>query len=61
MPEHDTIYLPITEEDGYVLQRIIIDSIARARSLGFNETSETLSRVNIALQHSLSIATEKGE
>tara|TARA_Y100000593_G_C4268220_1_gene315944 strand:- start:1015 stop:1257 length:243 start_codon:yes stop_codon:yes gene_type:complete len=61
MPEHDTIYLPITEEDGYVLQRIIIDSIARARSLGFDETSETLTRVNIALQHSLSIATEKGE
>ena len=61
MPEHYTIYLPITEEDGYVLQRIIIDSIARARSLGFNETSETLSRVNIALQHRLSIATEKGE
>jgi len=61
MPEHETIYLPITEEDGYVLQRIIIDSISRARSLGFDETSEALTRVNIALQHSLSIATEKGE
>ena len=59
MPE-DTVYIPITEEDGYLLQRILIDSISRARSLGFAETSETLTRVNIALQHALSAASEKG-
>ena len=59
MPE-DTVYIPITEEDGFVLQRILIDSISRARSLGFAETSETLTRVNIALQHALSAASEKG-
>ena len=60
MPE-DTIYIPITEEDGFVLQRVLIDSISRARSLGFTETSETLTRVNIALQHALSAASEKGD
>tara|TARA_Y100000593_G_C4276486_1_gene320346 strand:+ start:147 stop:398 length:252 start_codon:yes stop_codon:yes gene_type:complete len=59
MPE-DTIYIPITEDDGFVLQKIIIDNISRARSLGFTETSETLTRVNIALQHALSAASEKG-
>ena len=59
MPE-DTVYIPITEEDGFVLQRILIDNISRARSLGFTETSETLTRVNIALQHALSAASEKG-
>ena len=60
MPE-DTIYIPITEEDGFVLQRIVIDNISRARSLGFSETVETLTRVNIALQHALSAASEKGD
>ena len=59
MPE-DTIYIPITEEDGFVLQRVVIDNISKARSLGFTETSETLTRVNIALQHALSAASEKG-
>ena len=60
MPE-DTVYIPITEEDGYALQSILIDNIAKARSLGLTETSEILTRVNIALQHVLSAATEKGE
>ena len=59
MPE-DTVYIPITEEDGFVLQKILIDNISKARSLGFTETSETLTRVNIALQHALSAASEKG-
>ena len=59
MPE-DTVYIPITEEDGYLLQKILIDNIAKARSVGFSETVETLTRVNIALQHSLSAASEKG-
>ena len=61
MPEEDTLYIPITEEDGYVLQRVLIDHIAKARSLGFTKTSETLTRVNIALQHSLAAAQDKGE
>jgi hypothetical protein len=59
MPE-DTVYIPITEEDGYLLQKVLIDIIAKARSVGFSETVETLTRVNIALQHSLSAASEKG-
>ena len=61
MPEHETIYLPITEEDGLTLQKIIINEIHRAKAKGFSELNESLTRVNIALQHSLSIATEKGE
>ena len=61
MPEHDTIYLPITEEDGYALQKIIINEITKARTLNFTETLATLTRINLALQHSLSIASEKGD
>ena len=60
MPE-DTLYIPITEEDGYVLQRIIIGEIERSRFMGFTETKDTLTRINIALQHSLAAAQEKGE
>ena len=60
MPE-DTLYIPITEEDGYVLQRIIIGEIERSRSMGFIETKDVLTRINIALQHSLAAAQEKGE
>ena len=61
MPEEDTLYIPITEEDGYVLQRIIISEIERSRSMGFVETKDVLTRINIALQHSLAAAQEKGE
>ena len=61
MPEEDTLYIPITEEDGYVLQRIIIGEIERSRSMGFVETKDVLTRINIALQHSLAAAQEKGE
>ena len=61
MPEEDTLYIPITEEDGYVLQKIIISEIDRTRVLGFTETKDTLTRINIALQHSLAAAQEKGE
>ena len=61
MPEEDTLYIPITEEDGYVLQRIIISEIDRTRVMGFTETKDTLTRVNIALQHSLAAAQDKGE
>ena len=60
MPE-DTLYIPITEEDGYVLQRIIIGEIDRSRLFGFTETKDTLTRINIALQHSLAAAQDKGE
>tara|TARA_R110002020_G_scaffold11177_1_gene42358 strand:+ start:280 stop:519 length:240 start_codon:yes stop_codon:yes gene_type:complete len=60
MPE-DTLYIPITEEDGYVLQRIIIGEIERSRSMGFIETKDVLTRINIALQHSLAAAQDKGE
>ena len=60
MPE-DTLYIPITEEDGYVLQKIIISEIDRTRVLGFTETKDTLTRINIALQHSLAAAQDKGE
>ena len=61
MPEEDTLYIPITEEDGYVLQKIIISEIDRVRVLGFTETKDTLTRINIALQHSLAAAQDKGE
>jgi len=61
MPEPETIYLPISEDDGYILQKIIINNLDKAKASGFTELSEVLTRVNIALQHSLSIATEKGE
>tara|TARA_R100001244_G_scaffold33290_1_gene31180 strand:+ start:232 stop:474 length:243 start_codon:yes stop_codon:yes gene_type:complete len=61
MPEEDTLYIPITEEDGYVLQRIIISEIDRTRVMGFTETKDTLTRINIALQHSLAAAQDKGE
>tara|TARA_Y100001951_G_scaffold92885_1_gene88067 strand:- start:467 stop:709 length:243 start_codon:yes stop_codon:yes gene_type:complete len=61
MPEEDTLYIPITEEDGYVLQKIIISEIDRTRVLGFTETKDTLTRINIALQHSLAAAQDKGE
>tara|TARA_Y100000310_G_scaffold200154_1_gene200163 strand:- start:2740 stop:2982 length:243 start_codon:yes stop_codon:yes gene_type:complete len=61
MPEEDTLYIPITEEDGYVLQKIIISEIDRTRVMGFTETKDTLTRVNIALQHSLAAAQDKGE
>ncbi len=61
MPEEDTLYIPITEEDGYVLQKIIISEIERSRSMGFTETKDVLTRINIALQHSLAAAQEKGE
>ena len=60
MPE-DTLYIPITEEDGYVLQKIIIGEIDRARFMGFKETKDVLTRINIALQHSLAAAQDKGE
>jgi hypothetical protein len=60
MPE-DTLYIPITEEDGYVLQRIIIGEIERSRSMRFIETKDVLTRINIALQHSLAAAQDKGE
>ena len=60
MPE-DTLYIPITEEDGYVLQRIIIGEIERSRFMGFTETKDVLTRINIALQHSLAAAQDKGE
>ena len=61
MPEEDTLYIPITEEDGYVLQRIIISEIDRTRVMGFTKTKDTLTRINIALQHSLAAAQDKGE
>ena len=61
MPEEDTLYIPITEEDGYVLQKIIISEIDRSRVMGFTETKDTLTRINIALQHSLAAAQDKGE
>jgi len=61
MPEEDTLYIPITEEDGYVLQKIIISEIDRTRVMGFTETKDTLTRINIALQHSLAAAQDKGE
>ena len=58
MPEPDTIYLPITEDDGYGLQKIIISLCACNPP---RNTLEMLTRINLALQHSLSIATEKGD
>ena len=61
MPEEDTLYIPLTEDDGYVLQKIIIGEIDRARFMGFTETKDTLVRVNIALQHSLAAAQDKGD
>ena len=61
MPEEDTLYIPITEEDGYVLQKIIISEIDRTRVMGFTETKDTLTRINLALQHSLAAAQDKGE
>ena len=61
MPEEDTLYIPITEEDGYVLQKIIISEIDRTRVMGFTETKDVLTRINIALQHSLAAAQDKGE
>ena len=61
MPEEDTLYIPITEEDGYVLQKIIISEIDRTRVLWFTETKDTLTRINIALQHSLAAAQDKVE
>jgi hypothetical protein len=61
MPEEDTLYIPITEDDGYVLQRIIIGEIERSRSMGFKETKDVLTRINIALQHSLAAAQDKGD
>jgi len=61
MPEEDTLYIPITEEDGYVLQRIIIGEIDRSRSMGFTRIKDVLTRINLALQHSLAAAQDKGE
>jgi hypothetical protein len=61
MPEPDTIYLPITEEDGYALQKIITNEITKAKALNFTETLAMLTRINLALQHGLSIALEKGD
>tara|TARA_R110000751_G_scaffold80303_1_gene162128 strand:- start:404 stop:646 length:243 start_codon:yes stop_codon:yes gene_type:complete len=61
MPEEDTLYIPLTEDDGYVLQKIIIGEIDRARFMGFKETKDVLTRINIALQHSLAAAQDKGE
>ena len=54
MPE-DTIYLPITEDDAYTLQEILIGQIDHARYMRFHERREALVRVNVALQHSLSL------
>ena len=50
MPE-DTIYLPITEDDAYTLQEILIGQIDHARYMRFHERREALVRVNVALQH----------
>ena len=61
MPEEDTLYIPITEEDGYVLQKIIISEIDRSRSMGFTRIKDVLTRINLALQHSLAAAQDKGE
>ena len=61
MPEEDTLYIPITEEDGYVLQKFIISEIDRSRSMGFTRIKDVLSRINLALQHSLAAAQDKGE
>jgi len=60
MPE-DTLYLPITEDDAYTLQEVLIGQIDHARACLFQEKREALVRVNVALQHSLAAAQEKGQ
>ena len=60
MPE-DTIYLPIKEDYAYNLQEILIGHIDHARYMRFHERREALVRVNVALQHSLAAAQEKGQ